>query len=299
MNAAEMKAYVEANPRLVSKKETSNPDLFVLKYQRRVFFDSLWNEFLEECRGTIVDKDYNVIARPFTKIYNYGIEDAAPKLDPSTKVTAYRKVNGFMASLTWYNGDILVSTTGSIDSDFVGYIKEMMQLESLWDNWKSHIQAFAGYTLMFECVHPSDPHIVPEIQGMYFLGMRKNTWDSTVDGYGKDVADKWRYMAENLFNCEFAEPIYTTVGDLVETSKKVKHEGFVAYTECGESFKIKSPFYLATKAMARKKDIMNLNKQFVDEEFYPLLEHLRANQDFFNALDEQAKLSCIRSFLGE
>lgn len=299
MNAADMKAYVEANPRLVSKKETSNPDLFVLKYQRRVFFDSLWDEFLEECRGTIVDKDYNVVARPFTKIFNYGIEDAAPKLNPSTKVTAYRKVNGFMASLTWYKDDILVSTTGSIDSDFVGYIKEMMLHESSWDNWKRFVKMCAGYTSMFECVHPSDPHIVPETQGMYFLGFRANVWDSTVNGYGKNVADHWRYLALSWFECKYAEPIYTTVGELVETSKKVKHEGFVAYTECGQSFKIKSPFYLATKAMARKKDIMKLNKEFVDEEFYPLLDHLRIDQDFFNNLDEQAKLSYIRSFLGE
>ena len=125
-----LKEYVETNEHLVSMRESvAYPSLFVLKYKKKVFFDGLWNEFLEECRGTIVDKDFNVVSRPFTKIYNYGIEAKAPKLADDTVVTAYRKVNGFMAAVTWYNGDILISTTGSTDSEFVGYIKEMIDVE--------------------------------------------------------------------------------------------------------------------------------------------------------------------------
>jgi hypothetical protein len=45
-----------------------------------VFYDNLWNDYLEECRGTIVDENFNVVSRPFTKIYNYGVEDRSPKL---------------------------------------------------------------------------------------------------------------------------------------------------------------------------------------------------------------------------
>ena len=121
----ELKKFVQDNPRLVSMKPAGD-GIYVLKYSRRVFYDNLWNDFLEECRGTIVDADFNVVSRPFTKIYNYGVETKAPVLADNTLVTAYRKVNGFMVAMTWYNNDILVSTTGSTQNDYVDYAKEMM-----------------------------------------------------------------------------------------------------------------------------------------------------------------------------
>ena len=118
MNKEQLKQFVLDNPKLVSMKPAGE-DIFVLKYKRRVFYDNLWNDFLEECRGTIVDVEFNVVSRPFTKIYNYGIEKEAPVLTADTKVTAHRKVNGFMVALTWHNNDVLVSTTGSTDSPYV------------------------------------------------------------------------------------------------------------------------------------------------------------------------------------
>ena len=108
----------EANKELVQLKATSNPDLFVLKYRRVVFFKGLWNDFLEDARGTGIDKDFNVVSRPFRKIYNYGVEALAPKIDAEEMVYAFRKINGFMVAMTWHDNDVLVSTTGSIDSDF-------------------------------------------------------------------------------------------------------------------------------------------------------------------------------------
>ena len=57
----DLQKFVSENPKLVKMRETSNPELFVLKYQRSVFYDNLWDEYLEECRGTVVDKDFNLI----------------------------------------------------------------------------------------------------------------------------------------------------------------------------------------------------------------------------------------------
>jgi hypothetical protein len=77
----ELKAYVESS-KLVNMKEAGE-GIYVLKYKKRVFYDNLWNEFIAECRGSIVDKDFNLVTYPFTKIYNYGIE----KLQHSAKLT--------------------------------------------------------------------------------------------------------------------------------------------------------------------------------------------------------------------
>ena len=162
----QLKKFVEDNPKLVSMKPAGD-GIYVLKYKKKVFYDNLWNEYVAECRGTIVDEDFNLVSYPFTKIYNYGIEKEAPVLADDTMVTAYRKVNGFMVAMTFYNGDVLVSTTGSTDSDFVGYAKEMMLKHMPWADWQMALgnSEMQGMTFMFECVHPNDPHIIPEEAG--------------------------------------------------------------------------------------------------------------------------------------
>lgn len=292
----ELKQFVLDNPRLVTMKPAGD-GLYILKYKKCVFFDGLWNKYLEECRGTVIDADFNVVSRPFTKIYNFRVEAKSPVLSDNTLVTAYRKVNGFMCSLTWHNNDILVSTTGSTDSEFVRMARHMMLTHMSWSDWQKQVQEVSGLTLMFECVHPSDPHICPEEVGMHFLGFRENSWDSRVDGFGVAVSQKWEDYARAYLNCYTTESYVLTVGELMTKAKTAKHEGFVFYTEDGRSAKIKTKYYLIQKALARKKDIMSLNKELVDEEYYPLVNHLNGIKDAFNTLDEQSRLTYMREYL--
>jgi hypothetical protein len=104
VKSEDLKKFVEENPKLVTMRPAGD-GLFVLKYKKSVFFDDLWNEYLEECRGTIVDANFNIVSYPFTKIYNYGVESKAPVLAPGTMVKPYRKVNGFMGAITWHAGN--------------------------------------------------------------------------------------------------------------------------------------------------------------------------------------------------
>lgn len=294
MNKEDLKAYVLNNPSLVSMKPAGE-GMYVLKYKKKVFFDNLWNEYLEECRGTIVDEDFNIISYPFTKIYNYGVEDKAPVLDPSTPVTAYRKVNGFMAAVTWCykTNDILISTTGSTDSDYVVYIREM--IGDNIDMYRSVMIKNSWYTYLFECCHPSDPHIVPEETGMYLLGIRRKEYGSKVE-----VGDYLNDQASFL-NCKVPEMCKVTMEVLMDLSSKVHHEGFVFYTDDGQSAKIKSPYYLVNKFVARcnntdklmRKDI----KKNIDEEYYPLIDKIQENIGEFTAMDEQSRLDWCRKVL--
>lgn len=293
----ELKEYVANHPKLVSVKPAGE-GIFVLKYKKTVFYDNLWNRFLEECRGTIVDKNFNVVSRPFTKIYNYGVEAKAPALAENTKVTTFRKVNGFMVAMTWYNGDILVSTTGSTDSDFVNMAKEMMLLHGSWADWQIAMsnKELEGMTVMFECVHPNDPHIVPELAGMYTLGYRENTWDSKV-GYDPFILQD----LSRMFNCHWPESVTTNLERLKVMAKECKHEGYVFYTDDGLSAKIKSPYYLVNKFVARNPRTDKLMrpdvKQSMDEEYYPLIDAIQADIDNYTAMDEQTRLTWVREFL--
>ena len=294
----ELKEYVQTS-NLVNMKEAGD-GIFVLKYKKKVFYDNLWNEYIAECRGSIVDKDFNLVAYPFTKIYNYGIEKEAPVLSDDTKVTAFRKVNGFMVSCTWYNGDVLVSTTGSTDSPFVNMAKEMMVTHMPWADWQMAFGTddMRGMTVMFECVHPSDPHIVPEKAGMYVLGYRENEWGSKVGHDPFMLLD-----LANLFHCMRPESTTTNMARVKQLAKECKHEGYVFYTEDGVSAKIKSPYYLTSKWVARNPrtdKLVDLNKDIkhnLDEEYYPLVDAIRANIVEYTAMDEQARLAWVRNYM--
>ena len=294
----ELKEYV-ATSGLVNMKEAGD-GIYVLKYKKKVFYDNLWNDYIAECRGSIVDADFNLVSYPFTKIYNYGIEKEAPVLSDDTEVLAYRKVNGFMVTVTWHNGDVLVSTTGSTDNDYVDYARAMMLKHMCWEDWQIALNGYdlQDLTFMFECVHPSDPHIIPEETGMYILSYREKSWGSKV-GHNPSVMHDLR----SLFNCYMPEYHKVTMAELKVMAKECKHEGFVFYTADGVSAKIKSPYYLTSKWVARNPrtdKLVDLDKDIkhqLDEEYYPLVDAIRANIVEYTAMDEQARLEWVRNFV--
>jgi hypothetical protein len=289
-----LREYV-ASSNLVNMKECGL-GIYVLKYKKKVFYDNLWNEYIAECRGSIVDKDFNLVAYPFTKIYNYGIEKEAPVLALDTKVTAFRKVNGFMVACTWYKGDVLVSTTGSTDSPYVAMAREM--IGDKIDRYRKVCKEYEGHTFMFECVHKDDLHIVPEKLGMYLLGFRKNEWNSPIESNAAILM-----LMQNMFRTNIVESSYTSMGQLLEEVKAVKHEGYVFYTDDGVSAKIKSPYYLTSKWVARNPrtdKLIDLNKDIkhqLDEEYYPLVDAIRENIVQYTAMDEQARLGWVRNYM--
>lgn len=294
----QLKEYVESS-NLVNMKECGD-GIYVLKYKKKVFYDNLWNEYIAECRGSIVDKDFNLVTYPFTKIYNYGIEKQAPVFAPDTKVTAFRKVNGFMVAMTVHNGELLVSTTGSTDSPFVEMAKEMMVTHMPLTDWRILLGTAdcLGMTFMFECVHPQDPHIVPEKTGMYLLGARENSWGSKIMHDPMFLIDFARTL-----NCFVPENVTTNMARLQDLAKECRHEGYVFYTDEGVSAKIKSPYYLTSKWVARNPrtdklvDLKNDIKHNIDEEYHNLIDAIRLNIVEYTAMTEQERLAWVRKFL--
>jgi len=293
MNKELLKEFVLANPKLVSMKPAGD-GIYVLKYRKAVFYDNLWNDFLEECRGTIVDEDFNVVSRPFTKIYNYGVEAKSPVLSEDTVVECFRKVNGFMVAVTWHNGGLLVSTTGSTSGDFVDMANSFIDRRR--GTFERYVSGFPDLTFMFECVHANDPHIIVEKPGLYLLGYRKKTWESRSENDGLSLYHQYA-LSDHVVEWKRC-----TLGELMREVKTVRHEGFVFYTDDYRvSAKIKSPYYLTAKWVARNPRTDKLMTQEfreqLDEEYYPLLDHIRSNIVKYTALDEQARLAWVREYL--
>jgi len=75
----------------------------------------------------------------------------------------------------------------------------------------------------------------------------------------------------------------------------------VFYTANSVAAKIKSPYYLIKKFVARNPRTDKLMradiKETIEEEYYPLIDHIQINIAEYTALDEQARLAWVREFL--
>lgn len=284
---------------LIQRKASARyPGLYVLKYKKKVFFNNLWDTdaSLLEARGHVEDAGGNVVVRPFTKIYNRFEQNT--DIDRDEGVVAVKKINGFMAAATFVPivNEVVVSTTGSLDSDFIAYaekyINDHVKAEILADYKASNVLK----TWLFEICHQDDPHIIVEQAGAYLIGCREVADESPYfstpvrESMLDDFATRVGVYRPEWSECRFS--------DLVKLANSCDHEGFVVYGQSsGTVLKIKSKYYLVQKMFARKKDIMSANKQVIDEEFFELVDHLMTIRDEFNAMDEQDRLIYMRNFL--
>lgn len=290
MTATHLRDFADRHPELVNVNESKTyPGLFVVKYHRKVFYKSLWTPELTEMRGLVIDKDWNVIVRPFDKIFNVHEADA-PTFHDTDNVIAVRKINGFMGALTIHEKyGTIISTTGSLDSPFVELASK--HLLPIVERGLVH-----GVTYLFEIVDTDDPHIIEEKTGPYLIGART-------------VCSKL-----NLFECDLdsiatgmgvmrPEWKRTTFGEVMEEVQDCTHEGFVMYNMCGEAVKIKSPYYLVKKFFTRvRPDKLTVewfenNRQNFDEEYYPLMDWILENRELFTGMTQPERGTFVGEFL--
>lgn len=261
---------------LVKQKRYEN-GLSVFKYAKKVFYDALWNTdpLLLEARGIVLDDAGNKVIWPFTKVFNYKENNAGVNLMMDTPIIAPRKVNGFMAACRYWNGELIVSTTGSLDSDFA--VLARSHIEKL-----VYTEMDAELTYLFEICDPSDPHIVEEHEGAWLIGARSmNT--------GSMMTEVWLDQEAHFLKALRPEVFYGTFGQLWHMVRECRHEGWMVIDAATREtvMKIKSPHYLSKKFLMRmgqkKVTAMFEDKdefiKTIDEEFYPVVHYITRSWD--------------------
>lgn len=226
----DMQALVAAKLATVS----TNGHLDTFKYARRVMFDYLWDTDarLLECRGQTYDNRTGelVVAAP-RKSFNYLENGWWKDVSLDTPVIAYKKYNGFMACVSKHEGEGIISTTGSTKSDFVKYAEEYIPAAN--PTWLDQ-----EFTLLYEIVHPDDPHIVEEPAGAHYLGCRSKSNGYFIP-YGKP------------------EDIYVgTLKGILAIAEVNTGEGYMCYNlhndpDRLQPAKIKTPYYVGKKKLMR------------------------------------------------
>lgn len=295
-------------------------DFGVVKYASKVFYDNLWDKYpvLRMCRGTIVDRDLNVLAYAFRKVFNLG--ENGTKI-PSFPFEAIEKINGFLGVVSSVNGRIVFSTTGTADSAFAKCLETMFldHADTLEGSTKKRLLALMEATnsgLLFEVVSPDDPHIIKEEPGLYLIGMVNNCQEtmekmhelSGGTSFGQYlmevdldlIADKFKFKRPKatMVNCqeEFDALMEgcTIEGYMLRKPEDILYENVV---------KVKSPFYLHRKFVARAgkakieglwtKSPERLFALGLEEEFIILLELVKAayTKEQWLGMTEQERLA--------
>lgn len=220
---------------LAVKKTEGIFDTF--KYHRNVMYKNLWGSdpAVLDCRGHVYDnRNGTLVQAAPRKSFNYLENGHWRDTHPDQPVILYKKYNGFMACASYYEDNLVVSTTGTTNSDYAKLARE--QIKANID--AAYLNDYS--TGVFEIVHEYDPHIVYEAYGVYPLG-----WRFKDDGTWMPVASKVK--AKEMTRAEALTFI-----------QKDRGEGYMMYklTPKGDVYttdvcKLKTPYYVGKKKLMR------------------------------------------------
>lgn len=160
----EFEACVNAGYIMVNHHPTVE-GLRIICYTQTCNSDKYWNKTTTACRGLIVDKDDNIIARPFRKFFNYeehevceniakpkDIDELACEFTPEV----YEKLDGSLGILYWVDDVPYIATKGSFTSPQALHATHLLHTKYR-DSWDKLLRT---KTYLFEIIYPEDLHVV-------------------------------------------------------------------------------------------------------------------------------------------
>jgi predicted kinase len=287
--------------------------LRVYKYSKQTFWNHSWgeSEWLMKARGMVLDVAGNIISHPFDKCFNYREGGTGLDLSDDHKVIEVEKLNGYLGLVTRHpfsTVDLLMHTQGGFGGEAVEYLREYAY-ERKTRPALSRFLARNDVTLMFEVLHPNDPHIIEypkEMMGLHLIGIRNKglhdlPWtEEAVDAAAKEMGlrrPKWQR---------------TTFGEVRERMRDSKTEGCMVREDDEKQvtlLKFKTPYYLTTKFLGRlsRTKIAHMYgnpkdfKKTVDEEFYPIVDELvtAVEKDALIAQSDDERVVLVRGLINQ
>lgn len=218
-------------------KETHHPvlPLTIFNYSTKTQYERLWDKYTTNCRGLIIDSELNVIARPFSKIFNYGepVKDIADEWSlHDAPIRFYEKLDGVLGILYPDHNKPAIATRGSFTNGPSKFATEWIQEYSLSD-------FRPGYTYQFEILHPDSRIVINyEYVGLILIAVISNDGTHELD-----------HVLEAIrLGMKFARPYeFSNIPSVITFLNKVDgktFEGFVIKSADNRRIKIKAEEYL-------------------------------------------------------
>lgn len=205
--------------------------------------------YVLECRGLILDKDFNVVARGFDRFFNFG-EQGIVEPDSWDGFTVHQKADGSNIKLYNHNGVWYAATSGTcfaeslVDSfanlTFKSLVLKAMDCESE-EEFQSKLSNLPTHlTYIFELTSLEN-RVVTRYTGydLWLLAVRDIKSGEYIENIHK-ISFNFRVKYPSKF-------LLGSASECIEAAKELKdlEEGFVVYKDNIPFCKIKSPLYVA------------------------------------------------------
>ena len=274
-----------------SKQHPKFPNLYQFTYDQIESSSFRFNPIVRESRGIILDRDNNweVVARPFDRFFNYGeYPDSEEQFDWSS-VVAQEKVDGSLMILYNYAGAWHVATKGSPDAGGnVG--QESFTFADLF--WKTLNKQFipnffdristSTYTYIFELTSKYNRVVTSQIDNdglLTLIGIRRN-YDGQEINLQKSVVDDI-LGKENVVR-SFPLKNIAQIKEAAAQLDPSQQEGFVLVDKNFNRMKVKSEKYVLIhhlKDTINDERIVDLIKTGEDSEVFAYFPDLKIRYD--------------------
>jgi hypothetical protein len=222
-------------------EKTSHPTLplDIYNYSRECQFSSTWDDVTLNMRGTVLDREGNVIAKPFPKFFN--MEEHKVEEIPNEPFEVFEKMDGSLGILFHYADEWHLATRGSFASDQAIKGKEIL------DRYQ-YDRLIPGFTYLFEIIYPENRIVCDyDYEDLVMLAVIDNK-----DGYELRIHDNDIHLEGirfvNLYNNLGFKIVkkYDGVDDYKQLKSMIGNnaEGFVIKFKSGFRMKIKGEEYV-------------------------------------------------------
>ena len=211
--------------------------LVLLKYSQ--FHSPMKSPIVQECRGIILDSENNweIIARPYDKFFNYGEREAASIDWNSARV--YEKLDGSLMTLYYTNDSWHVATRGMACASGQVLPHDFSFAELFWQVWNE-----LGYTLPEDCSKTYMFELMTDKNRIIALSPSNRI---VLHGV-RDTATGTEYFPEST-NWECARSwSFSNLEEIVAAAKHLNpmdQEGYVVVDKNFHRIKVKTPTYVA------------------------------------------------------
>ncbi|MDE2425595.1 MAG: 2'-5' RNA ligase [Elusimicrobia bacterium] len=277
---------LENKYKIYNKRHNKYPNLVLLKYDQ---IESPFSEaIVRECRGLILNEanNWEIVAFPFTKFFNYG-EPLAANIDWNT-ARVQEKLDGSLAVMFYYDHKWQVATSGTPDASGNVNGFDFTFEELFWKTFKEMGLKTPddGYdietTFMFELTTPYNKVVVQHKEcKLTLIGTRD------LVSYA-EIPIRWDQDYPHV-----KEFPLQSIKDIEETFNKLnplEQEGYVVLDANYNRVKVKHPGYVALHHLrdsVSPKRILEIIRSGESTEF---LTYFPEFQDIFNSTKEKYNL---------
>jgi RNA ligase len=229
--------YIERG--LLEKNSHPTLPIDIYNYSSECQFSKAWDGITLNMRGTVLDREGNVVARAFPKFFN--TEEHKSEDIPNEEFEVFEKMDGSLGILFHYADEWHLVTKGSFTSDQAKKGRELL-------NKYKYDRLLTGFTYLFEIIYKENRIVCSyDYEDLILLAVIDNK-----DGYEIRIHDN-RIHLEGIRIANLFENLgfkivkkYDAVNDYKQLKSMIDYnaEGFVIKFKSGFRMKIKGEEYV-------------------------------------------------------